>query len=98
MQRKERNVSFSIGRPKKKYVSISLEQSEYMIYLSELGEVLDGKRGAIADLLNLSSDPLLPRRIGGEQHHRPRQQQRGGVVASEEKGLAFVHDHLQIQA
>lgn len=60
--------------------------------------MLNRKLGAIADLLKLSSDSLLPRGIRGEEHDSPREQQRCGVVAGEEEGLAFIHDDLQIQA
>ena len=58
--------------------------------------MVNAKRGAIAELVKLSSDSVLPRGIGGEEHDSPREQQRCGVVAREEEGLAFVHDELQI--
>ena len=67
-------------------------------YHGELGEVVGGRRVVAADGGDLGAGLLLPRRVGGEQHDRPREQQRRRLVAGEEEGLALVDHQLRVVA
>lgn len=56
-----------------------------------------GNSTIVTDLLHLFSNLLLPCWVAGEQHQRPRQQQRRRLMAGEEESFTFIHDQLQIQ-
>ena len=67
-----------------------------LAYHGELGEVVGGGRCAAADARDLGARLVLPRRVGGEQHDGPGEEQRRRLVPGEEERLALVDHHLGV--
>lgn len=55
-------------------------------------------RFSTADLKHLGASLLLPWGVGGEEHRGPGEEESCGLVAGEEESLAFVHEHLEVEA
>jgi hypothetical protein len=67
-----------------------------MAYDGKVGEVVSGGRGVATDGRDLGASPVLPRRVSGEQHDGPGEEQRRRLVAGEKEGLALVDHHLGV--